>query len=310
MEKRVDVLGATARLQINEDNCGGFWCFCTNPCASATGLNFLESAIDSRRAGMSGLVWIRFDTAREGFRTSKDKQVETSALQEESNTHVHVQPACTFRFAGSHSNTHLHTCLWNASHASSGPDRPQSSNSNEPNASGKCWLSQEGLLNTCKSSPEFISELSRVLYAKEAPLQCCCLPRVVLVTHRKSHYSHTSSPRSNNTILNETYRKHVGALLHRCTCECARARARVWSAARGPMTALLLWPASAVTPQRGGAADRTVGIRCSPSTLQFHFSLQSGSCDRNCVSSHLEMCLCVRACECCLFSKHRRDDFA
>lgn len=29
MEKRVDVLGATAKLQINEGNCGGFRCFCT-----------------------------------------------------------------------------------------------------------------------------------------------------------------------------------------------------------------------------------------------------------------------------------------
>lgn len=45
--------------------------------ASATGLNFLEPAIDSRRAGMSGLVWIGFDTAREGHRTRKDKLICT-----------------------------------------------------------------------------------------------------------------------------------------------------------------------------------------------------------------------------------------
>lgn len=128
MEKRVDVLGATAKLQINEGNCGGFRCFCTPPPpphpprASATGLNFLEPAIDSRRAGMSGLVWIGFDTAREGHRTRKDKLIYTlgepslaggdeSAASEESNTHVHVQPACMYRSAGSHSNTHLHTCM-------------------------------------------------------------------------------------------------------------------------------------------------------------------------------------------------------
>lgn len=71
MEKQVDVLGATAKLQIHEANCGGFCS--TTPRAPATGLNLLEPAIDSRRAGMSGLVWIGFDTAGEGLRTRTDK---------------------------------------------------------------------------------------------------------------------------------------------------------------------------------------------------------------------------------------------
>lgn len=121
MEKRVDVLGTTAKLQINEDNCGGFGCFCTTTsCASATGLNFLEPA----PADVSGLVWIGLETAREGFRSSKDKLFYTPcesslagghecAARGESDPHVHVQPACTYRSAGSDSNTHLHACVWN-----------------------------------------------------------------------------------------------------------------------------------------------------------------------------------------------------
>lgn len=69
MEKRLDVLGATAKLQINEANCGSFRRFGTTTLwasANATGLNFLEPAIDSGRAGTSGLVWIGFDTAVRG----------------------------------------------------------------------------------------------------------------------------------------------------------------------------------------------------------------------------------------------------
>lgn len=52
MEKLVDVLGASA-LQMNEAD-DDFLCFyITARCASAnaTGLNFLQTEIDSRRAG-------------------------------------------------------------------------------------------------------------------------------------------------------------------------------------------------------------------------------------------------------------------
>lgn len=158
MEKWLNVLGATAKLHLNEANCGGFRRFgATTPWApaNATGLNCLEPAIDRGRAGTSG------------------------------------------RCAGSHSNTHLHYTA------------------TSPTLQEKVGYLQP--LNKCQSS-QIISKRSPVLYAIEAPLQGCCLPRALLVTRRKSHYSHTSSLRNN------IYMKHTGNRWVRC---CIGARVSV-----------------------------------------------------------------------------------
>lgn len=114
---------------------------------------------------------------RSTHRVSRLWQVETRRATPTCTHHLHAR---TDLLGHTLTHIHIHACEAHCTHL-------QGNNPASPMLQEKLGFLQ--LLTKCKSS-QFISERSPVLYANEAPLQCCWRPRVLLVTQEKSLQSH------------------------------------------------------------------------------------------------------------------------